>query len=117
MMNKLEKLSDYQLINLFQGGNLDAELKRKVINEIDRRDLKLSNEDKSFISNKQKVFVFLTTIFLFKYHIKIANSFLTNGNKKLYNEYWRWYSFGVGFKFILLLLFAKYLLRPNVLMF
>lgn len=116
-MNNLEKLSDFQLINLFQGGNIDTELKGKIINEIDRRDLKLVYECKSFMTTKQKAFVFFSTIFLFKYHIKVANSFLIKGNKKLYNEYWRCYSFGVGFKFILLLVVAKYLLRPNVLIF
>ncbi|GGD22535.1 hypothetical protein [Flavobacterium orientale] len=116
-MNNLEKLSDNQLINLFNGGNIDTDLKNKLINEIDRRDLEKIKNKKESISKFQKVFVFFTSIFLFKYHIKIANGFLMNGNKKLYNEYWRWYSFGVGFKFILLLLIAKYLLKPKILMF
>ena len=113
-MNYLEKLSDSQLIHLFNGGNIDSELKDKLIKEIDRRDLELVNKKREFISKQQKGFVFFTSIFLFKYHIKIANSFLTNGSKKLYNEYWRWYSFGVGFKFILFLLVAKFLLKPNI---
>jgi hypothetical protein len=111
-MSNLEKLSDSQLVNLFKGGNIDTELKDKLINEIDRRDLEKIEIKKVSISKNQRLFVFFTSIFLFKYHIKSANGFLTNGNKKLHNEYWRWYSFGVGFKFILLLLVAKYLLRP-----
>lgn len=112
-MRNLEKLSDYQLINLYLGGNIDDLLKIKIVNEIERRDLKLVSGFKSFISTKQKYFVFFSTIFLFKYHIKIGNSFLTNGNKNLYNEYWRWFSFGVGLKFIVLIIVAKYLFSPN----
>ena len=42
-MNNLEKLSDNQLINLFNGGNIELELKDKLIEEIDRRDLQLIN--------------------------------------------------------------------------
>lgn len=116
-MNNLEKLSNDKLINLFNGGNIDADLKNKLIHEIDRRDLEKIKNKKESISKSQKVFVFFTSLFLFKYHIKIANGFLINGNKKLYYEYWRWYSFGVGFKFILLLLTAKYLLSPKIIIF
>jgi hypothetical protein len=49
-MRNFEKLSDYQLINLFQRGNIDYLLKIKIINEIERRDLKLVNEFKLFVS-------------------------------------------------------------------
>jgi hypothetical protein len=49
-MRNFEKLSDYQLINLFQRGNNDDLFKIKIINEIERRDLKLVNEFKLFVS-------------------------------------------------------------------
>ena len=37
----LEKLSDNQLIDLFNNRNLDKELKSKIIFEVDRRDLEI----------------------------------------------------------------------------
>lgn len=113
-MNNLEKLSDSQLMNLFQGSNIDTELKNKLIHEIDRRDIKKIDNQRESFSKKQKLFVFFTSIFIFNYHIKLANKFLENGNKKSYKDYWKWYSFGIGFKFILFLLVAKYFLRPMI---
>lgn len=86
-MNNLEKLSDSQLMNLFQGGNIDIELKNKLIHEIDRRDLKKNKNQKVSFSKNQKLFAFFTSIFMFKYHIKQANKFLENGNKKSYKDY------------------------------
>lgn len=111
-MNYLEKLSDNQLINLFNGGNIELELKDKIIKEIDRRDLQLINSKRESISDQQKAFIFFTSIFLFKHHINSANKFLINNNRILYKEYWKWYTYGIGFKIILLLLLGKYILRP-----
>ena len=63
-MNNLDKLSDQQLISLFKSDNIDSELKSKIINEIDKRDLeRIETNNNYFLSSKEKIFIVLTSYF------------------------------------------------------
>lgn len=110
-MYNLDKLSNQQLISLFKSYNIDSELKSKIINEIDKRDLEKIEINYDSLSNKKKVFIVLTSYFLFKYHLKKSNELLIQGNKTAYKQYWRYFNLGVIFKFIILLLLSKYIFR------
>lgn len=111
-MNKVEKLTDEQLINLFQNQNIDKELKKSIISEIDRRDLeKLVSKDKE-IDFKEKITILFTSYFLYKTHLEKSSQLLREGNKKGYKQYWRFFVYGIIFYTIILLLVAKYFIKP-----
>jgi hypothetical protein len=112
-MNKVEKLTDEQLIILFyKSENIDNELKKSIISEIDRRDLeKLVSTDKE-VDFKEKITILFTSYFLFKKHLEKSSQLLKQGNKKGYRQYWRFFVYGIIFYTIILLLVAKYFIKP-----
>ncbi|OXA81599.1 hypothetical protein [Flavobacterium columnare] len=113
-MNNIEQLLDNQLIELFKSDYIDKDLKSKIIQEIDRRDLEKIEIKEHKFTFSQKAFIFFTNYFLYKYHLQKANQLIMIGDKKSYKLYWRIFSFGVGFSFIVLLLIAKFYLSRLV---
>ena len=57
-MYNLDKLSNQQLISLFKSYNIDSELKSKIINEIDKRDLEKIEINYDSLSNKKKYLLY-----------------------------------------------------------
>ena len=107
----LEKLSDNQLIEIFKSNFIDKDLRNKIIYEIDRRDLEKPLAKKyNFVTNL-KIFIFFTNLALYKYHVKKANEIMLQGDREAYKLYWKIFSFGVGFSFIVLVIVAKYFLN------
>ncbi len=66
-MNDVEKLTDIQLVNLFQNPNIDIELKKTIINEIDRRDLEKLTPNNESINFKTKIKILFTSYFFSKH--------------------------------------------------
>lgn len=114
-MNNIEKLSDDQLISLFRNQNIDTELKKAIIHEIDKRDLEQLSLNQDEIDLKEKITILFTSYFLFKRHIEKSSQLLTIGNKKAYKQYWRFFIYGIVFYTISLFLVAKYIIKPHLL--
>lgn len=113
-MNNIEKLSDDQLISLFRNHNIDTELKKAIIHEIDKRDLEQLSLNQNEIDSKEKITILFTSYFLFKRHIEKSSQLLTKGNKKAYKQYWRFFIYGIVFYTISLFLVAKYIIKPHL---
>ncbi|CAM4444156.1 hypothetical protein [Flavobacterium terrigena] len=111
-MNNIEKLTDEQLVNLFQNPNIDIELKKSIINEIDRRDLEKLIPKNESIDFKTKIEILFTSSFLYKTHLKNSSQLLSDGNKKEYKQYWRFFIYGIIFYTVVLLVIAKYFIKP-----
>lgn len=111
-MQNIQKLSDDQLINLFKSNSIDKDLKNEIIYEIDRRDLSKVKVFETNLSNNKKVEIILTSGFLFKKHIKKSNELLITGNKKGYKQYWLYFTIGMFLNFILLLIVARFIMKP-----
>jgi len=111
-MNTVEKLTDEQLVNLFQNPNIDIELKKTIINEIDRRDLEKLVPKNNSIDFKKKIEILFTSYFFYKTHLQNSSQLLSEGNKKGYKQYWRFFIYGIIFYTIVLLLIAKYYIKP-----
>ena len=114
-MNKIEKLTDEQLISLFQNQNIDKELKKSIISEIDRRDIEKLVSINKEIDFKEKITILFTSYFSYKRHLEKSSQLLSLGNKKGYKQYWRYFIFGIIFYTIILLLVAKYYIKPYLL--
>ncbi|MGC4040914.1 MAG: hypothetical protein QM710_09085 [Flavobacterium sp.] len=110
-MENLDKLSDEQLISLFQNSRLDTELKSKIIYEIDRRDLKTRQQQPTNLDLATKIRILLTSSFFYKQHLEQSSQLLANGDKKAYRLYWRYFICGIAFYGLLLLVFAKYYIK------
>ena len=113
-MNNIEKLSDDQLISLFRNQNIDNELKKAIIHEIDKRDLEQLSLNNDEIGFKEKITILFTSYFLFKRHIEKSSQLLSEGNKMAYKQYWRFFIFGILFYTIILFLVTKYLIKPHL---
>ena len=113
-MNNIDKLSDDQLINLFKNQNIDSELRKAIIHEIDKRDLEQLSLNQDEIDLKEKITILFTSYFLFKKHIEKSSQLLSKGNKKAYKHYWRFFIYGILFYTIILFLVAKYLIKPHL---
>ena len=111
-MNNIEELTDEQLINLFQNRNIDNELKKVIISEIDRRDLKKLVSNNVGINFKEKITILFTSYFLYKRHLVKSSQLLSQGNKKGYKQYWNFFVYGIIFYTIILFLIAKYFIKP-----
>ena len=94
-MNKIEKLTDEQLISLFQNQNIDKELKKSIIAEIDRRDLEKITSVNKEIDFETKISIMFTSYFSFKKHLEKSSQLLSQGNKKAYKQYWRFFIYGI----------------------
>jgi len=114
-MNTIKQLTDNQLIKLLQNQNIDSELKRSIIFEIDRRDIENTPAANKEIDFNTKAEIFFTSYFLFKRHLLKSSKLLNQGNQKGYKQYWRFFIYGIIFYIILLLLIAKYFLKPSLL--
>lgn len=110
-MNKIEKLTDEQLISLFQNQNIDKELKKSIITEIDRRDLEKITSVNKEIDFETKISIMFTSYFSFKKHLEKSSQLLSQGNKKAYKQYWRFFIFGILFYTIMLLIAVKYFIK------
>ncbi len=110
-MNKIEKLTDEQLISLFQNQNIDKELKKSIITEIDRRDLEKITSVNKEIDFETKISIMFTSYFSFKKHLEKSSQLLSQGNKKAYKQYWRFFIYGILFYTIMLLIAAKYFIK------
>jgi len=110
-MNKIEKLTDEQLINLFQNQNIDKELKKSIIDEIDRRDLEKITSINKEIDLETKIIILFTSFFSFKKHLEKSSQLLSQGNKKAYKQYWRFFIYGILFYTIMLLIASKYFIK------
>jgi membrane-anchored protein YejM (alkaline phosphatase superfamily) len=113
-MTNIEKLSDDQLVNLFKNSKIDKDLKQKIIQEIDKRDLKKVAIIQKGLPLKSKLFITFTSYFFYKYHLKESTKLLIDGNKKGYKQYWNYFSLGVFLLFIILLLLSKYIFRKLI---
>jgi len=111
-MQNIEKLSDNQLIELFKSNYIDKELKSKIINEIDRRDLEIKASSFQSINSKTKAEIIFTSLFQFKKHLQKSSQLLSDGNKKGYKQYWRLFIYGIIFYTVLLLVLTKYFIKP-----
>ena len=114
-MESIKKLTNEQLISLFQNQKIDNELKKSIISEIDRRDLKKMFPVNKEIDFKEKITILFTSYFLFKKHLEKSSQLLSQGNKKGYNQYWRFFVYGIIFYTLVLLLLAKYFIKPYLL--
>lgn len=112
-MNNIQNLSDDQLINLFQNKNIDNDLKKSIISEIDRRDLEKITSSNEEIDFETKITIIFTSYFSFKKHLEKTSQLLSQGNKKAYKQYWRFFIFGIIFYTIILLVTAKYFIKPQ----
>ena len=110
-MNTIEKLTDKQLINLFQNQKIDSELKKSIISEIDRRDLEKITPKNQEIDFETKISILFTSLFSFKKHLEKSSKLLIQGNKKAYKQYWRFFIYGIIFYTIILLIAAKYFIK------
>jgi hypothetical protein len=111
-MENLEKLSNEQLIHLYKNQGITNEIKSLIFQEIDRRELELVKNDEIELDLKTKIKIIFTSLLSIKLHSKNANEYLIKGNKKAYKMYWRYYTIGWVFNIILLLLVAKYIIKP-----
>lgn len=111
-MSNIQKLSDDQLISLFKSNSIDKDLKNEIIYEIDRRELSKIKVFEADLSNKKKLEIIFTSSFFFKQHIKKSNELLISGNKKGYKQYWFYFTIGMFINFMLLLLIARFILKP-----
>lgn len=111
-MQNIQKLSDDQLINLFKSPSIDKDLKNEIIYEIDRRELSKIKVFETNLSNKKKLEILFTSGFRFRQHIKSSNELLISGNKKGYKQYWFYFTIGVFLNFILLLIVARFIIKP-----
>lgn len=110
-MNAIEKLTDEQLINLFRNQNIDTNLKKSIIAEIDRRDLEEIASINEAIDFQTKMSIVFTSYFSFKKHLEKSSQLLSQGNKIAYKQYWRFFIYGIIFYTTILLLAAKYLIK------
>lgn len=110
-MNAIEKLTDEQLINLFKNQNIDKNLKKSIIAEIDRRDLEKITSSNEAIDFETKMSIVFTSYFSFKKHLEKSSQLLSQGNKIAYKQYWRFFIYGIIIYTTILLLAAKYLIK------
>lgn len=113
-MKNSDQLSNEQLISLFRNQNIDTELKKAIITEIDKRKLELPPFQHVQIDVKEKIAILFTSYFLFKRHIERSSQLLSEGNKMAYKQYWRFFIYGILFYTIILFLFTKYLIKPHL---
>lgn len=111
-MQNIQKLSDDQLISLFKSDSIDKDLKNTIIYEIDRRELSKIKVFETNLSTKKKVEIIFSSSFLFKQHVKKSNALLISGNKKGYKQYWFYFAIGMFLNFILLLIVARFIIKP-----
>lgn len=111
-MEDLQQLSDDQLINLFQNNKIDAELKSKIIAEIDSRELNTATNKFKPIDSTTKIRILFTSLFLYKWHIKESSQVFANGDKEGYKTHWRYFIYGIVFYIVVLLLAGKYIIKP-----
>ena len=111
-MEDLGKLSDDQLIHLFQNNRIDHELKALIISEIDRRDLKKEMPGERNLDFNTKLKIVITSGFVFKNHLQQTNELLINGKRKEYKQYWKYFTLGLALNIVILLLITKYIITP-----
>ncbi|MEO8517240.1 MAG: hypothetical protein ABI426_10860 [Flavobacterium sp.] len=112
MDNNIRKLSDEQLISLLKSNGIDPSLKKEIISEIDRRDMVIKEVVQKELSLKKKCIIIFTSPFFYGYHVKESAEILCLGNKKGYKQYWTFFTFGIALYFFLLLIVAKYIIKP-----
>lgn len=113
-MKNADKLSDEQLISLFRNQNIDIELKKAIITEIDKRKLQPLPIQQGEIDRKEKITILFTSYFLIKRHIEKSSQLLSQGNKMAYKQYWKFFIFGIVFYTIILFVITKYLIKPHL---
>ncbi|WP_303315865.1 hypothetical protein Q4Q34_13840 [Flavivirga abyssicola] len=104
-LNRVRKLSDEQLIELYRNPNIDNEIKESLLKEIKLRELKnlkseISQKEVEFTEYEKLKLIFLP--FLYRYHQKIM--FKKSWSRKRDKQFWNYITTGIILYTFLLLI-------------